>query len=187
MTRVWVRMLEAFLPLRVRKDCDAAGQRGAGNTEDADAGGAPPAGGDSAPSGESGESSAGPPGKDGSRRWSPREGTRRPGECSGPRVTAEAPHVSLASSVGCVVILTSERRFTQDKPVLGQKMPPSTLTHVSSTQKKTLFCVLDSASVPYPPVCPSAQWSAPSAPSLTPSETTGSCASVLGCVVAPDP
>lgn len=46
------------------------------------------------------------------------------------------------------------RPFTQDKPVLGQKMPPSILTHISSTQKKTLFCVLDSAFILYPSVCP---------------------------------
>lgn len=80
---VWVRILEASLPLRVRKDCDAAGQPGAGNTEDVDAARAPPAGGSSAPSGESRESSAEQPRKNGSRHWSPREGTRRPGECSG--------------------------------------------------------------------------------------------------------
>ena len=72
----------------------------------------------------------------------------------GPRVTAKAPHVSLANTVGYVVILTSERPFTQDRSVLGQKMPPSILTHISSTQKKTLFCVLDSAFILYPSVCP---------------------------------
>lgn len=60
----------------------------------------------------------------------------------GPRVTAKAPHVSLANTVGYVVILTSERPFTQDRSVLGQKMPPSILTHISSTQKKnSILCV----------------------------------------------
>lgn len=59
-----MRILEkASLPLRVQEDCDAAGQPGAGNTEDVDAAARPATGGGSAPSGESRESNAEQPKK----------------------------------------------------------------------------------------------------------------------------
>ncbi|XP_052496476.1 pecanex-like protein 2 [Budorcas taxicolor] len=91
--RAWLRTKW----LRVRKDCDAAGQPGAGNTEDVDAARAPPAGGNSAPSGESRESSAEQPRKDGSRHWSPREGTRRPGRSKGRSQSVQA-HRALSQT-----------------------------------------------------------------------------------------
>ncbi|XP_059963832.1 pecanex-like protein 2 isoform X1 [Mesoplodon densirostris] len=77
--------------LRVRKDCDATGQPGAGNSEDADGGGAPPVGGSSAPSGESRESSSEQPRKDGSRHRSPPEGTRTTGRRKGRTQSVQAP------------------------------------------------------------------------------------------------
>ncbi|XP_068403703.1 pecanex-like protein 2 isoform X4 [Eschrichtius robustus] len=77
--------------LRVRKDFDAAGQPGAGNVEDADAGGAPPIGGSSAPSGESRESSSEQPREDGNRHWSPPEGTRTTGRRKGRTQSVQAP------------------------------------------------------------------------------------------------
>ncbi|XP_059891041.1 pecanex-like protein 2 isoform X2 [Delphinus delphis] len=79
--------------LRVRKDCDAAGQPGAGNSQDADGGGAPPVGGSSAPSGESRESSSEQPRKDGSRHRSPPEGTRTTGRRKGRTQSVQAPRV----------------------------------------------------------------------------------------------
>ena len=59
----------------------------------------------------------------------------------GPRVTAKAPHISLANTVGYVVILASERPFTQDRSVLGQKMPPSILTYKFYSEKNSILCV----------------------------------------------
>ncbi|XP_022408876.1 pecanex-like protein 2 [Delphinapterus leucas] len=79
--------------LRVRKDCDAAGQPSAGNSQDADGGGAPPVGGSSAPSGESRESSSEQPRKDGSRHRSPPEGTRMTGRRKGRTQSVQAPRV----------------------------------------------------------------------------------------------
>ncbi|XP_067567185.1 pecanex-like protein 2 isoform X4 [Pseudorca crassidens] len=79
--------------LRVRKDCDAAGQPGAGNSQDADGGGAPPVGGSSAPSGESRESSSEQPRKDGTRHRSPPEGTRTTGRRKGRTQSVQAPRV----------------------------------------------------------------------------------------------
>ncbi|XP_036684519.1 pecanex-like protein 2 isoform X4 [Balaenoptera musculus] len=86
--------------LRVRKDFDAAGQPGAGNVEDADAGSAPPIGGSSAPSGESRESSSEQPREDGNRHWSPPEGTRTTGRRKGrtqsvqdPRALSQTPPI----------------------------------------------------------------------------------------------
>ena len=63
------------------------------------------------------------------RRERTRAAAGRPGKGRGGQVsaaglvTAQAPQVSLASTVRCAVILTSERPCAQDKPVLGQKVP----------------------------------------------------------------
>ncbi|XP_057593487.1 pecanex-like protein 2 isoform X3 [Hippopotamus amphibius kiboko] len=83
--------------LSVRKDCDVAGQPGAGNIEDADGGGAPPGGGSSAPSGESRESSSEQPRKEGARHWSPREGPRRTGRRKGRSQSVQA-HRALSQT-----------------------------------------------------------------------------------------
>ncbi|KAM5300943.1 pecanex-like protein 2 isoform 2-T2 [Glossophaga mutica] len=69
--------------LRMRKDCHAGQRGGGGNIEDADGGGAPSTGGSSAPSGDSQESSTEQPRKEGTRHWSPREGTRSTGGRAG--------------------------------------------------------------------------------------------------------
>lgn len=79
------RIPAASLRHRMRKDCHAE-QRAGGNIEDGDAGGAPSAGGNSAPSGGSQEGGTEQPGKEGTHHWSPREGTRSTGGCSGLRV-----------------------------------------------------------------------------------------------------
>lgn len=117
----------------------------------------------------------------------------------GLRVTDKAPVVPLANTVGCVVVLTSESPFLQEKSVLGQKMPQISTTLIGSTQKTTLH-VLDSAFITFihlsihhlsqpasqPCVCPWAQRSLPSTRSLTHSVPIGSRAFVSGCVVALD-
>ncbi|KAB0384483.1 hypothetical protein FD755_006400, partial [Muntiacus reevesi] len=120
--RAWLRTKW----LRVRKDCDAAGQPGAGNTEDVDAGGAPPAGGNSAPSGESRESSAEQPRKDGSRHWSPREGTRRPGRRKGRSQSAQA-HRALSQTPpvprACGPVAGSRPTFLQTSTSVHELAP----------------------------------------------------------------
>uniref|UniRef100_A0A8D1LRH9 Pecanex-like protein n=1 Tax=Sus scrofa TaxID=9823 RepID=A0A8D1LRH9_PIG len=82
--------------LRMRKECDA-GTQGAGHIEDVDGGGARPAGGSSAPSGESRESSSEQPRKEGARHWSPCEGPRRAGRRKGRSQSVQA-HRALSQT-----------------------------------------------------------------------------------------
>lgn len=109
--RTWLRTKW----VRIRKDCDA-GPRAAGNTEDVDGAGRPSAGGNSAPSGESQESSTEQPRKQGAHHWSPREGTRRTGRRKGRSQSVQA-HGALSqrppilSSSG--PILESHQAFLQ--------------------------------------------------------------------------
>lgn len=81
-------------PHRMRKGC-SAGQPG-GAVEDAEGGPAASAGGSSAPSAQSRESSTEQPRKEGAQHWSPWEGTRRTGGCSGvSRLLTNAPLVPV--------------------------------------------------------------------------------------------
>ncbi|XP_055003356.1 pecanex-like protein 2 isoform X2 [Sorex araneus] len=102
--------------LRMRKDCDA-GQQSGGNIEDMDRGaGVPPPTGNHVPGGESQESSTEQPRKDGTRHWSPHEGTRRTGRRKGRSQSVQA-HGTLSqrppilSSSG--PILESRQAFLQ--------------------------------------------------------------------------
>lgn len=131
----------------------------------------PPAGGSSAPSGESRGEQRGTAQKDGSATGHPGKGHGGQVSAVEPRVTAKAPHVSLANTVGYVVILPSERPFTQDRSVLG-KDTLNILTHISSTQKKeTSILSLDSAFILYPSM----------------SLISASCLSIIGSAVCPLP
>ncbi|XP_055969546.1 pecanex-like protein 2 isoform X2 [Sorex fumeus] len=102
--------------LGMRKDCDAAQQSG-GNIEDMDrTAGAPPPAGSHAPGGESQESSYEQPRKDGTRHWSPHEGTRRTGRRKGRSQSVQAhgtlsQRLPILSSSG--PILESHQAFLQ--------------------------------------------------------------------------
>nr|XP_019568442.1 PREDICTED: pecanex-like protein 2 isoform X1 [Rhinolophus sinicus] len=109
--RTWLRTKW----VRIRKDCDA-GPRTAGDADDVDGRGRPSAGGSSAPSGESRESSTEQPRKQGAHHWSPREGPRRTGRRKGRSQSVQA-HGALSqrppilSSSG--PILESHQAFLQ--------------------------------------------------------------------------
>ncbi|XP_044095287.1 pecanex-like protein 2 isoform X1 [Neovison vison] len=124
--------------LRVRKGCDS-GQPGTGNIEDVDGRAAPSAGSSRAPGGESQESSTEQPRKDGTRHWSPREGTQKTGRRKGRSQSVQA-HAALSqrpatlSSSGPIV--ESHQAFLQTSTSvheLAQRLSGSRLSlHASA-------------------------------------------------------
>ncbi|XP_022379354.1 pecanex-like protein 2 [Enhydra lutris kenyoni] len=124
--------------LRVRKGCDS-GQPGTGNIEDADGRAAPSAGSGRTPGGESQESSTEQPRKDGTRHWSPREGTQKTGRRKGRSQSVQA-HAALSqrpatlSSSGPIV--ESHQAFLQTSTSvheLAQRLSGSRLSlHTSA-------------------------------------------------------
>ncbi|ELK34153.1 Pecanex-like protein 2 [Myotis davidii] len=136
--------------LRMRKDCHAE-QRAGGNIEDGDAGGAPSAGGNSAPSGGRQEGGTEQPGKEGTHHWSPREGTRstaaaartcRDGRTFGAQPALRKPQqrpgpARLRGNYIAVPVLT--RRLPSSLPFLRERNLSDYLGSSSSSTLSFLF------------------------------------------------
>lgn len=126
------------LPHSMRKGCSAR-QPGGGDTEDAEGGPAPAAGGTSAPSAQSQDSSTEQPRKEGAHHWSPWEGTRRTGGCrGGPAVTGKGTSgpSDQTGGGGRAVIRASENAFLQEnrmgtEDILLIKTAPAFILHCS--------------------------------------------------------
>ncbi|XP_045882759.1 pecanex-like protein 2 isoform X2 [Meles meles] len=124
--------------LRVRKGCDSS-QPGTGNIEDADGRAAPSTGGSGAPGRESQESSMEQPRKDGTRHWSPCEGTQKTGRRKGRSQSVQA-HAALSQRPATLSssgpILESHQAFLQTSTSvheLAQRLSGSRLSlHTSA-------------------------------------------------------